>query len=1058
MSFIDSEDDQDKGGSHVPRRPGITNRQQKHRSHDDGAPRHESAIDHNTYAPPPAKRKKLNHGTYQSIPPPIGYETRKRGLYVPHESPGPSTWDRSSEEPSGHMDGKQNPRIHDRVPQYSYDFHHSSYGSYQRHAPPSDYETHNFGNSNQTYNGCHVRRNSKQTNDKRHYNRINIHLNTHTTERVHEAESSESSASSSSDRSSTSNVELTPSSSLITSPSHSPGIPVSTAKPASVKGKGKELTPSQLYETLLLGGFGCEVGCGIAIPLWKPSPRATRGNHTYTLEIGDVGVFSDGLPFNTLFNITQSKDSMTNRNRVPEGVDPPCKTEDDSITVIDDYHRAGTTLTKPRGSISHQQVQDSKGSTDQGSSRIFTFDLSQEEGALLMLPRGASLEKLVGTEEFKRRIKQYWREWYEFAGSREDGGRMALFVVTGVAKCSMWAIAVWDSNTSDKLRSLELAVDGNIPMGTVNQLKETVFVGGFWISKGDRDIGLTELPSGSDGNGDAGEDETDPHEGRRDQGNSRSPPSNDLSSHSFSPARSSAGGGGYSGSSRALSGLADSLNEMRVNVVDLDLFAEDFDQENSPCQVINKFALMLISKARPALLGAGCISFSHDDDWISVVKDSEPMFPKKTELIRRISSTSKFVVEQDAIYPESMSDFEKLELVQHCSSFTTTVKLENVITALVEFREPEVPEEGTFDGDILQTAILESEDTSQVTSAPSIGDAPKVTTLVPSKRQVDIVSEKWGVGGEEADSDSPDEKIPVSVAKKRVMIAEREATVEEARARTFAPSEAEQPPPRHDRHVQPASSYQDTRPRPSYDRFDHIPAYHQCVPSGNDCDCPTPSEYRSPVSQVQSDSDPFEDVDAVTTASSAQASPFVSMTSGPDGCSTGSYKSNTHFQQTVSTPFNDQLPHAGAPATASSTLAFLAHPNASEELQGWTLERKKRETFDLDISLEPSAKRTRLLTSKPDTISASEGLDCDKALAQLELDMQANRGTGGPAIWINKLKDKVRRLRKRIERSEEEVERLKEALGSNVRDPERLERLEEEVKRLKKAWGSNEVV
>ncbi|KAL0573486.1 hypothetical protein V5O48_008463 [Marasmius crinis-equi] len=132
---------------------------------------------------------------------------------------------------------------------------------------------------------------------------------------------------------------------------------------------------------------------------------------------------------------------------------------------------------------------------------------------------------------------------------------------------------------------------------------------------------------------------------------------------------------------------------------------------NSPCQVINKFALALISNTRPALLDTGCMALSHDDDWISVVKDSESKLPEKIELIRRISSTFKFVVQQDTIYPESMSDLDK-QRVQRSLSSTTPIESENVITALVEVREPEVVEEGLPGGGIPQTVILEPEYTS----------------------------------------------------------------------------------------------------------------------------------------------------------------------------------------------------------------------------------------------------------------------------------------------------------------------------------------------------------
>ncbi|KAL0571152.1 hypothetical protein V5O48_010807 [Marasmius crinis-equi] len=57
-----------------------------------------------------------------------------------------------------------------------------------------------------------------------------------------------------------------------------------------------------------------------------------------------------------------------------------------------------------------------------------------------------------------------------------------------------------------------------------------------------------------------------------------------------------------------------------------------------------------MSKTHPELLDVGCIAFSHDDDWMSIVEDHpEEKFPGKIEMIRRISSKFKFVVEQGTL-------------------------------------------------------------------------------------------------------------------------------------------------------------------------------------------------------------------------------------------------------------------------------------------------------------------------------------------------------------------------------------------------------------------------
>ncbi|KAL0567178.1 hypothetical protein V5O48_014817 [Marasmius crinis-equi] len=163
-------------------------------------------------------------------------------------------------------------------------------------------------------------------------------------------------------------------------------------------------------------------------------------------------------------------------------------------------------------------------------------------------------------------------------------------------------------------------------------------------------------------------------------------------SYSRFPAQTSASGPGNSESSNRLTDSVDSLDGLDFDRVDLSLSNFDFGQDKHPCQVINKFALALVSSTRPTLMETGCIAFSHDEDWMSIMNDSDAEFLDKTEVIRRMSSRFKFVVELDAIFPTGMSDAEK-ELVQHCLSSANNSKPGDTIIALVEFREPEISPE-----------------------------------------------------------------------------------------------------------------------------------------------------------------------------------------------------------------------------------------------------------------------------------------------------------------------------------------------------------------------------
>ncbi|KAL0565656.1 hypothetical protein V5O48_016365, partial [Marasmius crinis-equi] len=456
-------------------------------------------------------------------------------------------------------------------------------------------------------------------------------------------------------------------------------------------------------------------------------------------DIGDVGIFSDELPFNTLFNITQSLDSVANRDGVPGGVDPPCVVQDRWLTVDDKYHPDETTLIRPEGSILHQDVQEGKGP------RIFTFELSQNGGALLMLPRGGSLRKLERITELRKRVQLNWREWCEFADDQGDpGDQKALYVVTGVGRCSTWAMAAWDSNTNyarDRPGSLELAVDGSTGIcswrfpparcstqsstpasqSADDQPKETVFVRGFWVNRSDGHMDSKPPPvrSGKDRDDKGDEGDADHDERDAGYGNSENLPGNGASSSNSSFSARPPDDGKTSGSSK---GPSDS-ERLQVDEFQLSLSACDLDGDDHPCQVINKFALALVSKAHPALLDAGCIALSHDDDWMSIVQDVCSRVSFQTQSTDFFLSSRKagsvMIMDQlpidgftDAIYTASLSDLES-QLVQERMSSARNIQCEdNVIVALVEFQEPERTLTVASLTDMLHTAIIDRKEVS----------------------------------------------------------------------------------------------------------------------------------------------------------------------------------------------------------------------------------------------------------------------------------------------------------------------------------------------------------
>ncbi|KAL0573487.1 hypothetical protein V5O48_008464 [Marasmius crinis-equi] len=275
-------------------------------------------------------------------------------------------------------------------------------------------------------------------------------------------------------------------------------------------------------------------------------------------------------------------------------------------------------------------------------------------------------------------------------------------------------MAVWDSSPSDicDMAPLELTVDGSTgtcswsfpparcttqssvsdPFSEDSQVKETVFVRALWMDRSDGAIasGPPDVRFGGNEAGESDDKDDDENNGnfRGREGDTQglfSPPGSSASYSSFSAPP----GSGYSAKSYSRfdsAGLTDAIS----SEFNLCFSVNDFDGVNHPCHVINKFALMLISEIDSFLFEEGCIAISHDNDWISIVRDSEEPFPTKTEIIVRMCSKFKFVVEQDVIYTASLTEGEAILLQECLSPIAQTNYQGTAIKALVQFRESQV--------------------------------------------------------------------------------------------------------------------------------------------------------------------------------------------------------------------------------------------------------------------------------------------------------------------------------------------------------------------------------
>ncbi|KAL0567456.1 hypothetical protein V5O48_014535, partial [Marasmius crinis-equi] len=526
---------------------------------------------------------------------------------------------------------------------------------------------------------------------------------------------------------------------------------------ANRKGQSKPQTPSQRYASLLFE-------CGLGYPLWRPAPRFTQAGNEHTINIGDVGVVRNDLPYHTLFNIAQPKDSPANRDGVPEGADPPCIILPEDITMDDKSGENDRCYIWPKESILSENVQE-----DSNGSRIFNFTLTSTHGALLLLPQGSVLENLDARKEFLSRIQHHWPQWYDWVEQTKKvdlGDQQGLYVVTGVEKCSTWANASWDpavGSENPQSLSLKLTVDGSngrcywaystsrcqtqsakpLSSGTDSILKHTIFMRGFRVDQRGSIRGSSPLPAPMDFEGDNGNDDENPAGDRRDDdfgGNGRqqnhSSSFRNSSSHSSGQAPASSSGHGHSGG-QSRSNFSLGYPQSNMHIMNLSgsesnsagLCSTSMDllaNVAHPCKVINDLAFELISNLNPALLDDGCIAISHDDDWMDVIQDSDEELPSKAEIIRRVSAELKYIVQGDTIYTSRMSNAE-IDLVQQSLSLVSVQNMTTPIPLLIEFRETKVEPEGN-----IQTAT----NTSAIRSDSDLGNQ---TPLLPHSES----SGKW---------------------------------------------------------------------------------------------------------------------------------------------------------------------------------------------------------------------------------------------------------------------------------------------------------------------------
>ncbi|KAJ7614150.1 hypothetical protein FB45DRAFT_1111275, partial [Roridomyces roridus] len=211
---------------------------------------------------------------------------------------------------------------------------------------------------------------------------------------------------------------------------------------------------SELYRRLASQKHG--------IPQFTPEPNDNLPVEykKVGVSIGDIGIWSDDS-FDVLFNTCwPAEHSINGVHGVPKDFIPfPLNTRDISRRP---YHSAGSVIASAK--VAEVNLAVGASSTVSpfvpatlGSSLSFT--IQSKQGAILVLPEGATRENLLPVEAFRAHVRKSSAQWYNFARDRLPMSG-SLFVVTGCDKTASWGIATVSETRGTIGFSLNFTVAG----------------------------------------------------------------------------------------------------------------------------------------------------------------------------------------------------------------------------------------------------------------------------------------------------------------------------------------------------------------------------------------------------------------------------------------------------------------------------------------------------------------------------------------------------------------------------------------------------------------------
>ncbi|KAF5389029.1 hypothetical protein D9757_005019 [Collybiopsis confluens] len=394
---------------------------------------------------------------------------------------------------------------------------------------------------------------------------------------------------------------------------------------------------SEVYARLLLPH-------GHGYPLWIPEPNANLppAYLSHGIKIGDIGLVTSDGAFDFLFNIFLSGAHVINRGRVPERFIELARRER-SLRETSQMHRPGLPICSSGTDVAMLEAAASvpiPGVPLMIGAGI-ELNFTQSRGAVLMLPTGASRVDYGDIAGMRKYAAENAESWYQYVNGPSLGREAqngSLYLITGYDKTSTWENAAFFQ--SEKTITLKFVAsgpgDGRLRLSHSSAMRSGI-PNRYILSPGYEGQTLGQ-GQGCKYNGSVA---------KQYYASGDVVPSSSFTSSSSVAAGGSSDQTSSSGSSEAhddnleISSLESEIPQFSDISSPSSSLSSDSEESSTqiyhPSNIINDYILNKCSTANVAI--------THDDDWCSILENSDTEVPNGFELIRRIEAKYRLRVD-----------------------------------------------------------------------------------------------------------------------------------------------------------------------------------------------------------------------------------------------------------------------------------------------------------------------------------------------------------------------------------------------------------------------------